>query len=273
GLGGDDGKAYAPPGAVLAAEEIVAGVVLVFAKPQAEANIAEQIDQNDGPITRAEVAVHALKRDQLLGERSGGGSSALPFFAARFSAALPSTRGALWQTRIDLRVVSLLAEAVIGGLLERSRRRHGEPFVRLHEDNLASRLHETEEQGALAWMRGHQFLHRRDIFGLEVGGVQTEVDLFSEPRRRLLQQHDLLGKDLRLFVPGGDFANHQDGLARHEQLAILVVVLVHAKQLHRAFQVLQRDDRIGLAVLLRDAVLDRRNQPADARQAARRQLR
>ena len=37
GLGGDDGQADAPPGDVLAAEEVIAGVVLVFAEPQAEA--------------------------------------------------------------------------------------------------------------------------------------------------------------------------------------------------------------------------------------------
>ena len=58
GFGGDDGQADAPPGDVLAAEEVVAGVVLVFAEPQPERDNAEQIDEDDGPIARAEVAVH-----------------------------------------------------------------------------------------------------------------------------------------------------------------------------------------------------------------------
>ena len=43
----------------------------------------------------------------------------LAFVAARFRPAFPATRGALWQARIDLRIVGLLAEAGVRGLLER----------------------------------------------------------------------------------------------------------------------------------------------------------
>ena len=78
GLCGDDGQADAPPRNVLAAEEVVAGVVLVLPKPQPEPNDAEHIDQDDSPITRTEVAVHANKGLQLLGKAGGDGQKILP---------------------------------------------------------------------------------------------------------------------------------------------------------------------------------------------------
>src|SRR5664279_4864976 len=55
GFGGDDGQADAPPGDVLAAEKVVAGIVLVFAKPHPEADNPKHIEQDDRPITRTEV--------------------------------------------------------------------------------------------------------------------------------------------------------------------------------------------------------------------------
>jgi len=58
GFGGHDGHANAPPGHVLAAEKIVARVVLVFAKPQSQRNDAEQIDENNDPVAGVEIAVH-----------------------------------------------------------------------------------------------------------------------------------------------------------------------------------------------------------------------
>ena len=77
-------------------------------------------------------------------------------------------------------------------------------------------------------MRGDQFLHRREVLRLEVRRVQAQMDLFSKASRNVLQRHDFLGKELRLVIPNVDFADDQDGFARHQQLAILVVVLVKA---------------------------------------------
>ena len=91
--------------------------------------------------------------------------------------------------------------------------------------------------------------------------------------RRVLQRDDFLRENLRLVVADVDLADDQDGFVRHEQLAVFVVVLVQAEHLHRAFQVLQRHHRVGLAALLGDALLHRGDQPADARQAAGLQLR
>ena len=71
GFGGDDGQADAPPGDVLAAEEVVARVVLVFAEPQPERDDAEHIEQDDDPIAGVEVAVHQIKSALLLGNRRG----------------------------------------------------------------------------------------------------------------------------------------------------------------------------------------------------------
>jgi hypothetical protein len=35
--------------------------VLVFAEPQAEGNNPEQVNEDDGPVARTKVAVHAVK--------------------------------------------------------------------------------------------------------------------------------------------------------------------------------------------------------------------
>ena len=53
-LGGDDGEANAPPRNVFAAEEIVAGVALVFAEPDAEPDDAQQIGEDDQPVREVE---------------------------------------------------------------------------------------------------------------------------------------------------------------------------------------------------------------------------
>ena len=58
-LGGDDGDADAPPRDVAAAEEVVAGVALVFAEPDAEANDTGEVGDDDEPVGEIEVAVHA----------------------------------------------------------------------------------------------------------------------------------------------------------------------------------------------------------------------
>ena len=87
------------------------------------------------------------------------------------------------------------------------------------------------------------------MFGFKMGRVQPQVHLFGEAPRRLFQGQDFLRKDLRPLVAGVDLANHKDGLAGRQQVAILIVVLVHAKHLHRAFQVFERDHRVGFAAL------------------------
>ena len=58
-----------------------------------------------------------------------------------------------------------------------------------------------------------------------------------------------------------------------EQRAEFVVILVHHEHLHRAFQIFERHHRIRLAGFFGNAVLHRRDQAADARQAAVRQFR
>ena len=63
GFGCDDGDADAPPRDVAAAEEVVAGVALVFPKPDAEANDTGEVGEDDEPVGEIKVAVHARLRE------------------------------------------------------------------------------------------------------------------------------------------------------------------------------------------------------------------
>ena len=58
GLSRDDGEADAPPWDVFAAEEIIARGALVFAKPDAERDDAQQVEDDDQPVRDGEV-IHA----------------------------------------------------------------------------------------------------------------------------------------------------------------------------------------------------------------------
>ena len=109
------------------------------------------------------------------------------------------------------------------------------------------------------------------FFRLQMRRVQPQMNLLGVFFRRVRERHDFLRKNLRLVLAGADFADDEDGLVRFEQRTEFVVV-VHHEQLHRAFQILQRHHRIRLAGFFGEAVRDRRDHAADARQAAVRQF-
>src|ERR1019366_1400295 len=186
-----------------------------------------------------------------------GGRSAPKTLAARFFLALWENRSAFpaaWlafgQTRVHPGVISFLAEPRVGFLLQFLRRRDAESFVRVHEDDLAARTHETEQQRAFAGMRGHKFAHGFQLFRFQVRGMQPQVNLPGEFFRRVLQRHDFLWKNFRAVIAGVHFTDDEDGFVGCEQFAIFVVVLVQAKNLHRAFEVFERDHRVRLDALL-----------------------
>src|SRR3954466_5697955 len=94
--------------------------------------------------------------------------------------------------------------------------------------------------------------------------MQPEVDLLGETARRFVEEHDFLRENFWLLFTRIYLADHQDGFADRQQFPELIVVLIHAEDLHGALEVLHRDHRVWLAALLGDAVLDDRDHPADA---------
>ena len=102
--------------------------------------------------------IRGIGRQGLIRERTDE-TAHLAFSPVPFGPPFPAARGSFRQTRVHFGVVSLLAEPIISRLLQGPGRGDGKLVVRLHEDNLTGGTHETKEQGALAWMRGDQFLH------------------------------------------------------------------------------------------------------------------
>src|SRR6266702_4669906 len=126
-------------------------------------------------------------------ERHAGGSGKRNLLGQKtnkFRFPLPPAWRSLRPVRVHLRVVGFLSEKLIGGLLQFLRRRDEELFVGLQKNDLPRRPHETEKQRTLARMRR----------------VQAQVDLFGKPPRRLLQRHDFLRENLRLFIANVDLA-------------------------------------------------------------------
>ena len=145
--------------------------------------------------------------------------------------------------------------------------------MRLDEDDFASRTLEAEEERASSVKPRYQFVDHVEPVRSQVRRVQTQVNLLRVFFRRLLQPHDFLRKNLGFIVAGGEFAHDEDGCVRGEQVAIFVEVFVHAKHLHRSFEVFQSHHRVGLVGLFGNAVLDRGDQTTNARHAAVWQLR
>ncbi len=139
-----------------------------------------------------------------LGQVVGG--PLLVFCPNKFRFPLPPAWRSLRPVRVHLRVVGFLSEKLIGGLLQFLRRRDEELFVGLQKNDLPRRPHETEKQRTLARMRRDQVVRCLEMLGFEMGRVQAQVDLFGKPPRRLLQRHDFLRENLRLFIANVDLA-------------------------------------------------------------------
>ena len=64
--------------------------------------------------------------------------------------------------------------------------------------------------------------------------METQVNLFRVLPRRVLQQHDLLRKNLRLILVVVHFADHKNRIAGLEEFFEPVEVFVEAKDLDEA---------------------------------------
>ena len=79
------------------------------------------------------------------------------------------------------------------------------------------------------------------MLGLHVRRMEAQMDLPGESPRRLFQEHDFLGKNLRFLVAGIDFADDEDRLVGGEHFPVAIIVFVQAQHLDGPFQVFQRD--------------------------------
>ena len=71
--------------------------------------------------------------------------------------------------------------------------------------------------------------------------MQPQMNLFRKAAGDVVQRHDFLGENLWPIISGIDLTDDEDGFALDKQLAITVVVFIHAKHLHGAFQIFQGD--------------------------------
>src|SRR5689334_2040997 len=94
--------------------------------------------------------------------------------------------------------------------------------------------------------------------------VQTKMHLLGKAARRILQWHYLLWKNLWPLIAHIHLTDNKNGAASGEQVATLVIDLVHAQQLHGAFQILERNDSVRLAAFFGDPVLDSSDKASNA---------
>src|SRR5271168_501157 len=112
-------------------------------------------------------------------------------------------------------------------------------------------------------MRGGKFVDGIQAFGFQMGGVQAEMDLLGVFARGGGEGNNFLGENLGLVIAVVDFADDEDGGVGLEELAVLVEVLIHAEELHGAFEVFNSDEGVGFVAFFGDAILYGGDETAD----------